>query len=77
MRPPFRNPFTRATPFSAGHFAAIRDTVALEDLIEATRFNVNAVNLDDRLVMASASLDSWHGWRSVAIARSTSTSSRS
>ncbi len=46
--------------FSAASLAAIRDTVAPEDLIEATdedarRFNVNAVNIDDRLVMASAS----------------------
>jgi N-dimethylarginine dimethylaminohydrolase len=46
--------------FSAASLAAIRDVVASEDLIEATdeeaaRFNVNAVNIDDRLVMASAS----------------------
>jgi N-dimethylarginine dimethylaminohydrolase len=46
--------------FSAASLAAIRDVVAPEDLIEATdedaaRFNVNAVNVDDRLVMASAS----------------------
>ena len=46
--------------FSAASLAAIRDVVAAEDLIEATdedaaRFNVNAVNIDDRLVMASAS----------------------
>ena len=46
--------------FSAASLAAIRDVVAFEDLIEATdedaaRFNVNAVNIDDRLVMASAS----------------------
>ena len=46
--------------FSAASLAAIRDIVAPEDLIEATdedaaRFNVNAVNIDDRLVMASAS----------------------
>jgi len=45
---------------SAASLAAIRDVVAPEDLIEATdedaaRFNVNAVNIDDRLVMASAS----------------------
>ncbi|HLN48167.1 MAG TPA: arginine deiminase-related protein [Steroidobacteraceae bacterium] len=46
--------------FSAASLAAIRDVVASEDLIEATdeeaaRFNANAVNIDDRLVMASAS----------------------
>ena len=46
--------------FSAASLAAIRDVVAFEDLIEATdeeaaRFNVNAVNIDDRLVMARAS----------------------
>ena len=46
--------------FSAASLAKIRDVVAPEDLIEATdedaaRFNVNAVNIDDRLVMASAS----------------------
>jgi N-dimethylarginine dimethylaminohydrolase len=46
--------------FSAASLAAIRGVVAPEDLIEATdedaaRFNVNAVNIDDRLVMASAS----------------------
>jgi N-dimethylarginine dimethylaminohydrolase len=46
--------------FSAASLAAIRDIVASEDLIEATdedaaRFNVNAVNIGDRLVMASAS----------------------
>jgi N-dimethylarginine dimethylaminohydrolase len=46
--------------FSAASIAAIRDVVAPEDLIEATdedaaRFNVNAVNIDDRLVMATAS----------------------
>ena len=46
--------------FSAASLAAIRDVVASEDLVEATdedaaRFNVNAVNIDDRLVMASAS----------------------
>jgi N-dimethylarginine dimethylaminohydrolase len=46
--------------FSATSLAAIRDVVAPEDLIEATdedaaRFNVNAVNIDDWLVMASAS----------------------
>lgn len=46
--------------FSAASLAAIRDIVAPEDLIEATdedaaRFNVNAVNIDDRVVMASAS----------------------
>jgi N-dimethylarginine dimethylaminohydrolase len=48
--------------FSAASLAAIRDVVAPEDLIEATdedaaRFNVNAVNVGDRLVMASASPD--------------------
>jgi N-dimethylarginine dimethylaminohydrolase len=46
--------------FSAASIAAIRKVVAPEDLIEATdedaaRFNVNAVNIDDRLVMATAS----------------------
>ena len=46
--------------FSAASLAAIRDIVAPEDLIEATdedaaRFNVNAVNIGDRLVMAKAS----------------------
>jgi N-dimethylarginine dimethylaminohydrolase len=46
--------------FSAASLAKIHDVVAPEDLIEATdedaaRFNVNAVNIDDRLVMASAS----------------------
>ena len=46
--------------FSGASLAKIRDVVAPEDLIEATdedaaRFNVNAVNIDDRLVMASAS----------------------
>ena len=46
--------------FSAASLAAIRNVVASEDLIEATdedaaRFNVNAVNINDRLVMASAS----------------------
>jgi N-dimethylarginine dimethylaminohydrolase len=46
--------------FSAASLAAIRDVVAPEDLIEATdedaaRFNVNAINIDDRLVMARAS----------------------
>jgi len=46
--------------FSAASLAAIREIVAPEDLIEATdedaaRFNVNAVNIDDRLVIASAS----------------------
>jgi N-dimethylarginine dimethylaminohydrolase len=46
--------------FSAASLAAIRDVVAPEDLIEATnedaaRFNVNAVNIGDRLVMANAS----------------------
>jgi N-dimethylarginine dimethylaminohydrolase len=48
--------------FSAASLATIRDIVAPEDLIEATdedaaRFNVNAVNIDDRLVMARASPD--------------------
>ena len=48
--------------FSAASLAAIRDVVAPEDLIEATdedaaRFNVNAVNIGDRLVMAKASPD--------------------
>jgi N-dimethylarginine dimethylaminohydrolase len=48
--------------FSATSLAAIRDVTAPEDLIEATdedaaRFNVNAVNIDDRLVMATASPD--------------------
>jgi N-dimethylarginine dimethylaminohydrolase len=48
--------------FSATSLAAIRDVVAPEDLIEATdadaaRFNVNAINIDDRLVMAQASPD--------------------
>ena len=46
--------------FSAASLATIRNVVAPEDLIEATdedaaRFNINAVNIDDRLVMASAS----------------------
>lgn len=46
--------------FSAASLAAIRDVVAPADLIEATdedaaRFNVNAVNVDDQLVMAKAS----------------------
>lgn len=46
--------------FSAASLAAIRDVVAAADLIEATdedaaRFNVNAVNVDDQLVMAKAS----------------------
>ena len=46
--------------FSAASLALIRNVVASEDLIEATdedaaRFNVNAVNINDRLVMASAS----------------------
>jgi len=45
---------------SAASLTAIRDIVAPEDLIEATdeeaaRFNVNAINIDDRLVMARAS----------------------
>jgi N-dimethylarginine dimethylaminohydrolase len=46
--------------FSAAALAAIREAVAADDLIEATdedaaRFTINAVNIDDRLVMASAS----------------------
>jgi N-dimethylarginine dimethylaminohydrolase len=46
--------------FSAASLAAIRDIVAAEDLIEATEedvacFNVNAVNMGDRVVMAKAS----------------------
>jgi N-dimethylarginine dimethylaminohydrolase len=59
--------------FSAASLAAIRDVVAPEDLIEATdedaaRFNVNAINIDDRLVMAKASPDlvarlGEHGYR--------------
>jgi N-dimethylarginine dimethylaminohydrolase len=48
--------------FSTASLAAIRDVMAPEDLIEATdedaaRFNVNAINIDDRLVMATASPD--------------------
>jgi N-dimethylarginine dimethylaminohydrolase len=48
--------------FSATSLAAIRNVVAPEDLIEATdddaaRFNVNAINIDDHLVMAKASPD--------------------
>ena len=48
--------------FSAASLAAIRDVVAPEDLIEATdedaaRFNVNAINIDNRLVMGAASPD--------------------
>jgi N-dimethylarginine dimethylaminohydrolase len=48
--------------FSAASLATIRNVVAPEDLIEATdedaaRFNVNAINIDDRLVMATASPD--------------------
>jgi N-dimethylarginine dimethylaminohydrolase len=48
--------------FSAASLAKIHDVVAPEDLIEATdedaaRFNVNAINIDDRLVMANASPD--------------------
>ena len=47
---------------SAASLAAIRDIVPPEDLIEATEadaacFNVNAVNIGDRLVMAKASPD--------------------
>jgi N-dimethylarginine dimethylaminohydrolase len=46
--------------FSAAALARIRDVVAPDDLIEASdedarRFSVNAVNIGDRLVMASAS----------------------
>jgi len=46
--------------FSAASLAMIRDVVGPEGLIEASdedaaRFNVNAVNIDDALVMASAS----------------------
>jgi N-dimethylarginine dimethylaminohydrolase len=46
--------------FSPASLIAIRDVVAPEDLIEATdedaaRFNVNAINIGDRLVMANAS----------------------
>ena len=52
--------FYYPSAFSAASLAKIHDVVAPEDLIEATdqdaaRFNVNAVNIDDRLVMASAS----------------------
>jgi N-dimethylarginine dimethylaminohydrolase len=48
--------------FSAASLATIRNVVAPEDLIEATdedaaRFNVNAININDRLVMAKASPD--------------------
>jgi N-dimethylarginine dimethylaminohydrolase len=48
--------------FSAASLTAIRDVVAPEDLIEATdedaaRFNINAINIDDHLVMAKASPD--------------------
>jgi N-dimethylarginine dimethylaminohydrolase len=48
--------------FSKASLAAIRDIVPPEDLIEATdedaaRFNVNAVNIGDCLVMAKASRD--------------------
>ena len=48
--------------FSAASLATIRNVVAPEDLIEATdedvaRFNVNAINIDDGLVMATASPD--------------------
>jgi N-dimethylarginine dimethylaminohydrolase len=48
--------------FSAASLAAIRDVVPPEDLIEATdedaaRFNINAINIDDHLVMAKASPD--------------------
>lgn len=46
--------------FSSASLAAIRNVVAPEDLIEATDedaafFNVNAINIDDHLVMAKAS----------------------
>jgi len=45
--------------FSPASLAAIRDVVAPEDLIEATdedaaRFNINAITIDDHLVMANA-----------------------
>jgi N-dimethylarginine dimethylaminohydrolase len=48
--------------FSAASLAAIRDVVAPEDLIEATDedaacFSVNAINIDDHLVMAKAAPD--------------------
>lgn len=48
--------------FTAASLAAIRAAVRAEDLIEASdedaaRFNVNAVNIDDQLVMAQASPD--------------------
>ena len=48
--------------FSAASLATIRNVVAPESLIEATdedaaRFNVNAININDRLVMAKASPD--------------------
>jgi N-dimethylarginine dimethylaminohydrolase len=48
--------------FSAASLAKIHDVVAPQDLIEATdedaaRFNINAINIDDRLVMAKASPD--------------------
>ena len=48
--------------FSTASLAAIRSIVAPEDLIEATDedaacFNVNAVNIGDRIVMAKASPD--------------------
>ena len=48
--------------FSTACLAAIRSIVAPEDLIEATDedaacFNVNAVNIGDRIVMAKASPD--------------------
>lgn len=48
--------------FSAASLAKIREVVAPDDLIEATdedaaRFNVNAININDRLVMAKASPD--------------------
>ena len=48
--------------FSPASLATIRDIVAPDDLIEATdedaaRFNVNAINIGDRLVTANASRD--------------------
>jgi arginine dihydrolase len=54
--------FYHPPAFSAASLAAIRDVVAPEDLIEASdedaaRFNVNAINIDDRLVMAKTSPD--------------------
>jgi N-dimethylarginine dimethylaminohydrolase len=54
--------FYHPPAFSAASLAAIGDVVAPEDLIEATdedaaRFNVNAINIDNCLVMAKASPD--------------------